>query len=354
MKLYFPRSHYKPDRRAVFPLLRPFIKGDGFTDAERIALYGVSERDFEFTENLEDADLGILTMAWNFYVKTKQTQLAIDFIKKCEVLGLKVLTVNGGDFGVRIPYFKNLISLRFGGYKSRFSKNEFALPPFIQDPLMVHFNSELIATRPYLSKPIIGFCGQANASYLNAGKEMVHTTLRNLKFYTKLSANEPQQLISSTSLRAAILKNIQKSPHVVSNFILRKKYRAGVTANKDTHQTTLEFYDNMRDSDYIVCVRGAGNFSIRFYETLAMVRIPVFINTDCALPFDEEIDWKKHVVWVDYKDRHKVAEIVADFHSALSEREFIELQLANRRLWEERLTLSGFFKYFLFNTFIIK
>ena len=101
------------------------------------------------------------------------------------------------------------------------------------------------------------------------------------------------------------------------------------------------------DSDYVVCVRGAGNFSIRFYEALAMGRIPVFINTDCALPFDDELDWKKHVVWVEFKERHKVAEKVANFHRAISEKDFIDLQLANRKLWEERLTLGGFFKEFI-------
>lgn len=352
MKLYFPKSHYRPDRRSVFPLLRPFIKGEGFTDADRIALYGVSERDFEFTEHLEDADLAIVTMAWNFYVKTGQTELAINFVKECNVLGKKVIAVNTEDFGMRIPHLENLVILRYSGYKSKFRKNEYVQPPFIKDPLFTFFRRETIIERFYSPQPVVGFCGQADSSWLNAIKEIFVTAFRNLKFYIGLSHNEPQQLISSTFLRAAILKNIQKSPHVVSNFILRKKYRAGVIANKDTHQTTLEFYDNLKNSDYVVCLRGAGNFSIRFYETLAMGRIPVFINTDCALPFDKEIDWKKHVVWVEYKERHKVTEKVRNFHDALSEKDFIGLQYANRMLWEERLTLRGFFKNMLQEKFV--
>lgn len=348
MKLYYPSSHYnKSYRGLVFPLLKPFIKGKGFTDNQRIAMYNVSELHFEFTDTLEDSDVVILTMAWNYYVKTKQTKIAIDFIEECDALGLKVLVVNGGDFGVRIPYFKNLICLRFGGYKSKFSKNEFALPPFIQDPLIAHFNREAIVAKPHLSKPIIGFCGQANASYLNTGKETLRTVFRNLKFHTGNSPNEPQQILSTSMLRASVLGGIQESPKVVSEFILRKEYRAGIRTNKDSHSTTREFYDNLESSNYVVCVRGAGNFSTRFYETLAMGRIPIFINTDCALPFDEELEWKKHVVWVDYKERSKVTDKVVDFHSALSDKDFIDLQRNNRKLWEERLTLGGFFKYFL-------
>lgn len=349
MKLYFPKSHYHRSRQLVFPLLRPFIKNKYYTDVERVALYGVSEKDFEFTDSLEDADLAILTMAWNYYVKNKKTDLAINFIKECNALGKKVVSVNTEDFGMRIPYFENLIILRYSGYKSEFSKNEYIQPPFIKDPLLTYFNKATIIERAYANKPVIGFCGQANSSPLNGIKEILKIAYRNFKFYIKLSPYEPQQLLSSSSLRASIIGEIHKSQEVVSNFILRKKYRAGVTTNKDSHKTTLEFYYNMRDSDYIVCARGAGNFSIRFYEALAMGRIPVFINTNCGLPFDEEIDWKKHVVWVEYIERHKVAEKVVDFHRTLSERDFIDLQYSNRKLWEERLTLRGFFNNFIYD-----
>ena len=111
---------------------------------------------------------------------------------------------------------------------------------------------------------------------------------------------------------------------------------------KESHRTTLEFYENINSSDYVVCVRGAGNFSVRFYETLAMGRIPIFVNTDCALPLENEIDWKKHVVWIERKEIKHIAEKVKDFHSALSSNDFIDLQNANRTLWNERLTLNLF------------
>jgi hypothetical protein len=124
---------------------------------------------------------------------------------------------------------------------------------------------------------------------------------------------------------------------------LRKKYRAGVTNEIDRQKTTKEFYDNIQDSQYVVCVRGAGNFSVRFYETLAMGRIPVFIDTDCLLPHKDSINWKDHVVWVDYRDRNLVAQKVANFHHSLDKEAFENLQQSNRRLWEEKLTLGGFF-----------
>jgi len=347
MKLYYPKSHYDNAQRGLlFPLLKPFIKGDNFTDQQRIAVYGVSKQDFEFADTLEEADAAILPMAWNYYVKTATEQRAIDFVKHCSKVKKKVLAYNAGDFGIKTPRFKNLIFFRLGGYRSQFSAHEHMLPPFITDPLKKYFDSDRIFERSYQNQPLIGFCGQANGSWLNAIKELVATAGRNLKTRVGHSKEEPQNIISTSFVRASVLKKLQQSAMVKNSFILRKKYRAGVKHNKDTHKTTLAFYDNINQSDYIVCVRGAGNFSVRFYETLALGRIPVFINTDCSLPLDEILPWKEHVVWVEYRERHRVAQKVTEFHQALSETDFIALQQANRNLWKANLTLGGFFKTF--------
>lgn len=348
MKLYYHTSHYnKAYRRLVFPLLKPFIKGANFTDVRRKEMYGISEMDFAFTENLEDADVAVLTMAWNYYVKTEREDLAIAFIKECAALNKKVISFNAGDFGVRIPYLENLIVLRTSGYRSQFSENENALPVFISDPLKKYFNTDKVIQRLYHQQPFIGFCGQAKLSRFQAAKEMGNILLRNGRYQLGFSKDEPQELISSSFLRASVLKALEKSGEVRTNFIVRDKYRAGVTTGKETHRTTLEFYENLKESDYVVCVRGAGNFSVRFYETLAMGRIPVFINTDCALPLEDQIDWKKHIVWVEAKDRNWVADQVLAFHRSHTQQSFLDLQRANRKLWEESLTLGGFFKALL-------
>jgi hypothetical protein len=354
LKLYYPKSHYsKAHRGLLFPLLKPFLKAEGYTDAERMATYGVSETDFEFTECLEEADVVILTMAWNYYVKIKQESLAIAFVNECGALNKKVIAFNAGDFGVKTPYFENLKILRLGGYKSKFSKNEFVLPPFISDPLKKYYQRNELFLRPYRPKPVIGFCGQANHAVWNAVKEIGSIFLRNSKTYLGSSNEESQQLLSTSYLRASLLNGLRKVDGLSTNFILRKKYRAGVKENKDTHQTTLEFYDNLRDSDYVLCVRGAGNFSMRFYEALAMGRIPILINTDCALPLEDAIDWKKHVVWVEYGNRQKVAEKVSEFHKSLSAQDFLDFQKTNRKLWKEHLTLNGFFHIFINSTDLV-
>jgi hypothetical protein len=102
----------------------------------------------------------------------------------------------------------------------------------------------------------------------------------------------------------------------------------------------------MLESDYVLCARGNGNFSYRLYETLCMGRIPVFIDTDCVLPLDFDIDWRDYCVWVDEAEIEQIGDQVLEFHESLDESEFEERQRACRRLWETHISPQGFFANF--------
>jgi len=51
-------------------------------------------------------------------------------------------------------------------------------------------------------------------------------------------------------------------------------------------------------------------------------------------------------VWVDEKEVQWIGEKVAEFHARQSNRQFVELQRACRRLWESHLSPEGFFGNF--------
>ncbi len=91
-------------------------------------------------------------------------------------------------------------------------------------------------------------------------------------------------------------------------------------------------------------MRGGGNFSVRFYETLAVGRIPVLLNTDCLLPLDKLINWQEHCVILDESEYRSLGNKIMKFHNDLSDEEFVELQKRNRKLWEDFLTRHSFFK----------
>jgi hypothetical protein len=99
-------------------------------------------------------------------------------------------------------------------------------------------------------------------------------------------------------------------------------------------------------SDYVLCARGTGNYSYRLYEALSLGRIPVFVDTDCVLPYDFAIDWPSYGVWIDRRSVKHIGERVAEFHAGLSDEGFMELQRRCRLLWEEYLSPLGFFSKF--------
>ena len=81
---------------------------------------------------------------------------------------------------------------------------------------------------------------------------------------------------------------------------------------------------------------------MRLYETLCLGRIPLLINTDCILPFENIIDWKL-CLWVDENDINKIGQIILDFHSSMSNDEFKEIDKVQRNMGK-LLSKEGFAK----------
>jgi hypothetical protein len=153
-----------------------------------------------------------------------------------------------------------------------------------------------------------------------------------------------------TRFRQRVLDTFERSSAVTTHYVLRAAYRAGQSTsdsrNAANNRARQEFISNVLDTDYTVCMRGGGNFSVRFYEALALGRIPIFIDTDCALPFHDTLDWRRYVVWVDANELAAAPHLVRHYHADLTPEEFRARQLECRRLWEERLSPDGFYAHF--------
>ena len=341
-KLYYPKELlFENSRSSLFPLLKPFIKGQDYTDEERISQYGVSEKTFCFVNYIQQADFVIIPMTWNYYRKNNLFKKVLRFIESYS--NKIIVSYTSGDFGVKTPEYYNLFVLRENDYRSKLSENHIGIPIFIEDPQKKYYSSSEVTPITYSEKPIVGFCGQSNFTILTAIFDVTRVIFKNTLHYINLRNELPQKIMSSSFLRGKILHLLKKSPKITDNFIERKKYRAGVKTNEDRAKTTIEFYDNMKKSQYIVCVRGGGNFSVRIYETLAMGRIPLFVNTDCLLPLNIHSEWKHHVVWIENNDLSKISHQLYDHNKKMNAERIEKMTKSNRKFWEEKLTLNGYF-----------
>ncbi len=299
------------------------------------------------TKDPGEADYFILPKHWTCYLWNEKRELPkamklaelADRYKKPLIIWFK------GDLVPRIP-FDNYILFLPGIVKSTQKKNHIACPVFIDDP-QPRFGQSDNLLRPKNGKPTVGFCGYASTGVLKTGWSVINGV--GLKLREKLGQGDYESvpILPSTFLRSRALKAGSRSSTVKTDFIIRNGYTPPTSSSRsrnDRDEKLAAFFSNVYGNDYTLCMRGYGNWSYRFYETLACGRIPVFLDTDCVLPLDGVIDWKKYCVWVDRSEVPLLGEKVADFHDALSHSEFVDLQVACRELWESRLTLRGFMK----------
>jgi hypothetical protein len=313
----------------LFPLLEELEK-------DKSAVHKVYSK----TPSLANADLALVPMSIPYLIQKGYRKALWSFLKSCEHEGIPVLIFSGGDYGMSLP-FKNVITVRLGGFDSSLDENTFIMPPFIDDPYTV-LNKEpslLDLSIP----PTIGFVGHSNGSLAKLFKEYFSFLKGNLQRLTGMDPTDSQNFYPSSSRRFRYLKMLEADSNLETNFIHRQKYRAGESKESGRTNTQKEFYLNMESNLYTFCIRGTGNFSARFYETLAMGRIPLVLDTDCRLPFGHRIDWVKHIVRVPEREVRQLSSHLLDFHETLAEESTWEIQQANRSLWEKFFQKDSFF-----------
>lgn len=341
LAVYADPSHYAPAHRGeLADVLRPFWKAPPITDEERRAVYGPQVDRLTLVDEPDAADLWVLPMNWNFYYRTDQVDRAVTFVNRARAAGKGVVSWVTGDRGVPVPV-EDVYVFRASGYASKRLESQYATPVVIRDPFM-ELGVETIRVRAKGAVPVVGFCGQAGDPFWKLPLKLGAIALRNLAYHARLRHEEPQALQVPTALRARVLKLLREDPGIDTRFLLRRGYK-GRGDPLGPEVARREFLYNISCSDYTLCVRGSGNFSQRLYETLAMGRIPILINTDCILPWDDLIAWREYCVWVEEEDLKNIGESLRAFHDSLTPEAFVRRQQAARKLWDDRLSYSGFF-----------
>ncbi|SCX92726.1 Exostosin family protein [Nonlabens sp. Hel1_33_55] len=251
----------------------------------------------------------------------------------------KLWVYTGGDYGttIRDP---SVLTWRLSGNRFSNSDQTIIVPSFINDPIQ-HQKAHL-SYLAYEEKPHIAFTGHATKDFFISTRFIAATFAANLKRSFKVDKSDIQPIFIASAERYRILKKLESSKNFKTNFIYRKKYRGGDISKEERLRGTQEFFANLTGSAYTFCMRGAGNFSVRFYESLACGRIPILIDTDVALPLENIIDWKKSICRIDPKKN--IEEQILKFHKKLNPSSFLALQKSNRKLYKDYLVRHAFFE----------
>jgi hypothetical protein len=275
---------------------------------------------------IDQAEIAMLPASWNHVARVPERAAQVrDAIAAAAADGLTTLVVHHHDSSepVDLPEGHTVI-LRWSLLASRRRPNEHTLPGWSRYPL-AHADAERFVPRPWRARPVVGFRGAAAAE---TAAEVVRGRLE--------SAKNGSWNVGWMWRRRA-LDILARAPGIALNAETFPAYFAGAPANE--RERVYEAYvAHLLASDYVLCVRGAGNFSHRLYETLAVGRIPVIVDTQLVLPLADEIDWQALGVWVPLRELDAIGERIRAFHARLGGDEaFAAAQARCRRTYRDQL-----------------
>ena len=143
--------------------------------------------------------------------------------------------------------------------------------------------------------------------------------------------------------RQHLLTALQSQNQIPTAFIFRDRFWGRIreqSTPEEVKRLRQEYENNMRDNPFIVCSRGAGNYSIRFYETLRAGRIPILLDTEMVFPLEELIDYREFVIC------EATPELVLErIQEWLKTRDIQSIQRQCRSVWETYLYFPRFLEH---------
>lgn len=251
--------------------------------------------------------------------------------------GKRVIVFAHGDGTEAIPLSRAIV-FRTSQYRSALRKNEVIMPAYTED-----LGREGVEIRHKGEKPVIGFCGWAG--YKNP-RNRLWTIAQSLTMQMlSLCTGSPsfRARTKGLALRRTAIRRLAASSLVRTNFLIRDSYSGHRdTIRIDSVQGRREYIDTIRSSDLVLAIRGDGNYSLRFYETLSMGRVPLFLDTESVLPLEHIIDYAAFTVRVSLADLSRMDQVAADFWRGLTDEKFTEMQKRAREAFTEYLSVKAF------------
>ena len=324
------------------PLLKQHLNLSDYKGAKPFrAVYG--HMDFSFLELVRepaDADFFLLPHSY-FSARAVARKYAEDFIHLAEKCGKKVVLFSEGDTdeSIMIPH---AIVFRTSQYTHKKHKNEIMMPPqvYAEDVLL----ESAFSLRPKREKPVVSFCGWAELGTLTQKTKFF---LRNAYADARTFLGDPHAEARKQGIyfRKKAMGFLEKSPLVETSFLKRDFF----SVNKHTIKLPREilrsqYIENMTHSDFVLAPKGDGNFSIRFYEALALGRIPVLVDTQSILPCEDEIPYNEYIVRVPHQKIPFIGAYIAHYYNQHTETSYVEAQQRVRALFLEKLRMDMFLK----------
>jgi hypothetical protein len=140
-------------------------------------------------------------------------------------------------------------------------------------------------------------------------------------------------------ISARKLKNLSNDLNVIC---IERHMFTPLKTNKDFSAHSAEYEKNLLESDYVLCPRGFGNTSIRFYEALSAGATPVLIKSGANLPeLVDSMFWENNIISVNLFENW-LSQIKKDWEYLSKSNNYSNRQSYNRQMFCNELDLHKF------------
>jgi len=154
-----------------------------------------------------------------------------------------------------------------------------------------------------------------------------------LRYLTSFSGN-----IASAPIRGELVLSAQREQRLSVYTDPVATFHCHTKSPEEQAQRRKRYLQSLSDSLTVLCPRGEGTNSIRFYETLAAGRIPILASDCCLLPYEEQIDYSSCCLQIAEQDISQAGRILADWIIATGRERLFEICRRGRDVWERYFT----------------
>lgn len=298
-----------------------------FQDLPEAAFRGLFER----VTDIASADIVVLAHEYAL-LRTHEDYLSAR-LTDAERAGKRVLISAYQDAPEPI-HIENATILRSSAYRRTLLPNEIVMPAYVED-LGAAYGA---APMPKGERASVGFVGKAGFS---GPVEAARYVLRNY-----LLRHGPER--EGAYFRRRAIAALTRDARIDFRCIARRSFSGHRNSIElAPEEARREYVQSLQDSLFTLAPRGDGNYSLRFYETLSMGRIPILIDTDMPLPLEDELDYDSFILRVPWQETDAVAARVAAFFARMSDAQLQAMQQRARDAFETKLSMPAFLRRIL-------
>lgn len=230
----------------------------------------------------------------------------------------------------RAPAVSDAYILRPSGFKSQLSPRDIVMPAYVED-VGAGRDRRLSPS----NKPRVSFIGKAGFGGVS---DWLRYMLKNY-----LLRRGPAR--EGLYFRRKTLAVLRRDPRVTLHAVVRKHFSAHKnTIELPPDEARRQYIESILASDFTLSPRGDGNYSLRFFETLSLGRIPIFIDTDAPLPLEDIIPYDDFIVRVPWEALDALPELVCAFFKDRSPEALAETAQKARMAFEQYLYMPQFLR----------